>query len=65
MNRTMADIRKGAKDIGQMLESEQLRANVSKSKYVIVATEKSRTECIIEAESNPILMGDHILENWA
>ena len=57
MNQTMAHAKKEAKDIGQMLESKQLCANVSKSKYVIVGTEKSRTLCLKEAEFNPILMG--------
>ena len=32
---------------------------------MIVSTEKSRTEYLKEAESNPILMGDYKLENLA
>ena len=37
MNRTMEDARKGAWDIGKMLDSKQLRANVGKSKFVNMA----------------------------
>ena len=33
MNRTMEDARKFAKDVGRLLESNQLRANTSKSHY--------------------------------
>ena len=61
----MAAARKGANDIGRMLGSKQLHTNVSKSKYVIVGTEKSRTECLKEAELIPILMEEHVLDNSA
>ena len=61
----MKDARKGAKDIGRMLESKQLKANVSKSKFVVIGSERSKKACLKEAEQNPIRMGDHVLENSA
>ena len=48
-----------------MLESIQFRANVSKSKYVIMGTGKLRTERIKDTESDPILVGEHEMENSA
>ena len=36
MNRTMEDARKGAKDVGRLLESKQLRVNTSKSRFVVI-----------------------------
>ena len=42
-----------------MLELKQLPANTSKSKYVIMAPQKSRTE----AEANPIKLGETTIEN--
>ena len=49
MNFTLEDARKGARDVGRMMELKQLRANTSKSKYVIMAPPKSRTELLKEA----------------
>ena len=46
-----------------MPESKQLRANTSKSKFVVIATPESRTEILKEAEANPIKLGDTIIEN--
>ena len=54
MNRTLEDARKGAKDVGRMLESKQLKANTSKSKFVIIGQKQSRTEMLKDAENNPI-----------
>ena len=65
MNESMENARKGAKDIGRLLESKQLRANISKSKYVLIGTEKAREECLKEAEEKPILMGEHTIGNSA
>ena len=62
MNFTLEDARKGAKDVGRMLESKHLCANMSKSKFVIMAPPKSRTELLKEAEANPIKMGETIIE---
>ena len=59
----MEDTRKGAKDVGRLLESKQLRANTSKSRYVVVGSQKSRTEILKEAEINPIMMGTMVIEN--
>ena len=36
MNRTMKDARKGPTDVGRLLESKQLRANTSRSRYVVI-----------------------------
>ena len=44
MNRTLEDGRKGKKDIGRLLESEQLRANTAKSRFVVIRLQKSRTD---------------------
>ena len=57
MNVTLEDAKKGAKDVGRMLESKQLRANTAKLKFVVLATPESRTELLKEAEANPIKMG--------
>ena len=57
MNFTLEDARKGAKDVGRMLESKQLRANTANSKFVVLATPVSRTELLKEAEANPIKEG--------
>ena len=46
-----------------MLESKRLRANSSKSKYVIMASKKSRTALLKDAEANPIKMGKTTIEN--
>ena len=46
-----------------MLELNQLRANTSKSKFVVIGTPESQTEILKEAEENPIRMGDTIIEN--
>ena len=41
MNQTLDD----ARNIGRMLESKQLKADVSKSKLVVIGSKISRTEC--------------------
>ena len=66
-NRTLEDARKGAKEIGRMLEleSKYLKAYVSNSKFVVIGSKKSRKACLKEAEKNLIRMGDHELENSA
>ena len=46
-----------------MLESIQFCANVSKSKYVIMGKGKLRTERLKDTELDPILMGEHEVEN--
>ena len=48
---------------GRLLETMQLRANTAKSKYVVINVPESRTEKLKEAEANPIMMGDTIIEN--
>ena len=63
MNRTMEDARKGAKDVGRLLESKQLRANTAKSRFVVIGSPQSQTEIIKEDADNPIMMGDMIIEN--
>ena len=63
MNFTLEDARKGAKDVGRMLESKQFRANTAQSKFVILATPESWTELLKEAEAIPIRMGETIIEN--
>ena len=63
MNRTMEDARKGATDVGRLLESKQLRANTSKSRYVVIGHQKSRTEILEEAEINPTMMGTMVIKN--
>ena len=63
MNRTMEDARKGEKDVGRLLDSKQLRANTQKSCFVVIGSPKSRTEILKDAEANPIMMGDMIIEN--
>ena len=63
MNPTMEDARKGAKDVVRLLESKQLRANTAKSRFVVIGSQKSRTEILKEAADNPIMMGDMIIEN--
>ena len=63
MNRTLEDARKGAKDVGRMLESKQFRANTSKSKFVVIGTPESRTEILKEAEANSIKQGETIIDN--
>ena len=62
MNRTMEDARKGAKEVGRILESKQLRANMSTSKFVLLGPPISRTELLKEAEANPIKMAETIIE---
>ena len=57
MNRTIEDARKGAKDVGRLLESKQLRANTQKSCFVVIGQRKSRTEILKDAEINPVRMG--------
>ena len=49
MNSTIEDARKGAKDVGRLLESKQLRANTSKSRFVVVGQQNSRTNILKEA----------------
>ena len=63
MNQTMEDVRKGAKDIGRLLESKQLRANTQKSRFVVIGQQKSRTEILKDAEINPMMMGDTFIKN--
>ena len=63
MNESLENARKGAKDIGRLLESKQLRANISKSKYVIIGPEEAREKCLKEAKEKPILMGEHTVGN--
>ena len=46
INFPLEDARKGAKDVGRMLESTQLLANTSKSKFVVIGTPESRTEIV-------------------
>ena len=63
MNFTLKDARNCARYVGWMLESKQLRANTSISKFVIMAPPKSRRELLKEVEANPIKMGETIIEN--
>ena len=42
--------------IFQAFDMEKFFANISMSKYLIVGTDKSRTECLKEEESNPKLV---------
>ena len=63
MNYTMEDTRKGARDVGRLLESKQLRANTSKSKFVVIGSQESRTEMLKDAEINPVMMGETVIEN--
>ena len=63
MNYTLEDARKGARDVGRMLESKQLRTNTSKSKFVVIYTPESRTKLLKKAEANPIKMGKPIIKN--
>ena len=63
MNYSMEDSRKGARDVGRLLESKQLRANTSKSKFVVIGSKQSRTEILKDAASNPIMMGTTVIEN--
>ena len=63
MNRTMEDARKGATDVGRLLESKQPCANTSKSRYLVIGQQKSRTEILKEAELNPIMMGTTVIKN--
>ena len=63
MNCTMEDARKVAEDVGRLLESKQLRANTAKSSFVVIGSQKSRTEILKEAADNPIMMGNMIIEN--
>ena len=46
MNRTLEDVRKGAKDVGRLLESKQLRSNTAKSKFVVIGTTQSQREIL-------------------
>ena len=46
-----------------MLELKQLRANTSKSKFVVIGKPESRTQMLKEAEANPIRMGETIIVN--
>ena len=63
MNYTMEDSRKGARDVGRLLESKQLRANTSKSKFGVIGSQESSTEMLKDAETNPIMMGETVIEN--
>ena len=63
MNYSMEDSRKGARDVGRLLESKQLRANTSKSKFVVIGSKQSRTEILKDAANNPIMMGTTVIEN--
>ena len=63
MNCTLEDARNGAKDVGRLLESNQLRANAAKSSFVIIGSYKSMTEILKEAAANPIMVGDMIIAN--
>ena len=59
MNFTLEDV----KDVGRMLESNQLPANTQKSKFLILAPPESRTELLKEAEANPIKIWGKKIEN--
>ena len=59
----LEDARKDTRNVGQMLELDQVRVNTSKSKFVILAPQKWRTELLKEAEANPIKMGETTIEN--
>ena len=63
MNYTMENSRRGATYVGRLLESKQLRANTSKSKFVVIGSKESRTEILKDAASNPIMMGTTVIEN--
>ena len=60
---TRGCMKRSREDIGRIVESKQLKANVSKSKFVEIGSKKSRKKCLKRAEKNPIKMGDLILEN--
>ena len=47
-----------------MLDRKQLRTNVGKSKFVIMANKKSRTACLEDAKESRIQIVEHSLENY-
>ena len=61
MNESLEQARKGAKDIGRLLESKQLKANTSKSKAVVIGQEEAREKLLKEIKENPIRMGNQIV----
>ena len=63
MNSTMDQARQGAQDIGRLLESKQLRANIGKSKAVIMGPEDAREEMLKNIKQNPIRMGGEVTED--
>ena len=65
MNYSMEDARKGAKDVGRLLESKQLRANTAKSKAVVLGPEEAREDILKTIREYPIKMGNQIVGDSA
>ena len=61
MNSSLDQARKGAQDIGRLLESKQLRANSAKSKVVVLGQEEAREKILNKIREEPIKMGNQIV----
>ena len=59
----MDQTREGSRDIGETLDSKQLRANTGKSKFLVIGPPELSIELLKEAEKDPIMMGKNKLES--
>ena len=52
----MDQTRKGSRDIGETLDSKQLRANTGKSKFLVIGPPDLSIELLKEEEKDPIIL---------
>ena len=69
MNGNLDQVRKGVREIGDMLAAKQMKANAGKSTFVILGHQRSMTYIINKIETDPVMMGDNeiavsYLEYW-
>ena len=62
LNTKLEQARRGATLIGDMLAKKKLKSNLTKSRYVLLGSEEFKKKTRQEAQSNPVMMGSHIME---
>ena len=62
LNTTLEQARTGATLVGETLAKKKLKSNLTKSRYVLLGGEEFKKRTRSEAQNNPVMMGEHIME---
>ena len=62
LNTTLEQARTGATLIEETLAKKKLKSNLDKSRYVLLGSAEFKAKTRLEAQHNPVMMGNHIME---